>query len=294
MRGWWRLVTPVLVLALAWAVAMNWRSVVEALTAVGSAIIVVIPLGLAGLLAGAASWAVLQPAGGRWRAFRAFLIAQPAKYLPAGGFLQAASQVTMSAAEGEGAGSTSVSFGVHSLVQVGAGASVALLLAVQVGEASFGVLAVATVLVAVFLVLLSDSPFRWFMGLLKRVDKLRIHEGARSVSARARYVSWGLTTIPLAAAGGIFYIMVGGQFEARDLAYVVGAFAAAWVAGFLFFFIPVGLGVRESVLVFLLADLPASQVVAISAAHRATMLAIEAAAAVVVHLYSQSMRGRRL
>jgi len=284
---WWRLLTPLLLIVLAWVVVTNWQSVVEAFAVAGASLFVVVPLGIIGLVSGAASWAVLQPSERRRRAFGAFLVAQPAKYLPGGGFIQAASQVTMSTDRGVSAGPTSVSFGVHALVQVAAGASVALLVAVQSQGWSALVVAGGVALVPMFLVLFNDPMSGRLMGFLKRFERLRLEHGGLATSARARYASWGLTTIPLAAAGGIFYIMVGGVFDPRDLAYTVGAFAAAWVAGFLFFLIPVGLGIRESVLVLLLADVPASQLIAVSAAHRALMLVIEAVVAFAVHLYQR-------
>ena len=287
---WWRSLTLVLLVVLVWLVATNWRSVVEALVLAGTSLLVVVPLGMVGLLTGAASWAVLQPPESRPRAFRAFLVAQPAKYLPAGGLVQAAGQVTMSTHRATSAGATSVAFGVHALVQVAAGASVALFVGVRSDVWSTAVFAGGALVGVTFLVLFNDPLYGRLVGGLGRFERLRIEPGALAAPTSARYLSWGLTTIPLVASGGIFYIMLGGAFAARDVAYTVGAFAAAWVVGFLFFVIPVGLGIRESVLVLLLADIPATELVAVSAAHRALMLAIEAIIAVVAHLYQREQK----
>jgi uncharacterized membrane protein YbhN (UPF0104 family) len=80
------------------------------------------------------------------------------------------------------------------------------------------------------------------------------------------------------ALGGSFWLCARGLLgvPARDLAFYVGAFAVAWLAGLVAIYAPGGLGVREAVLVALLSSrIGAADALVVAAASRLILILVD-------------------
>jgi len=179
-------------------------------------------------LALAASWrSALTFAGHGTHAAEAggiLLVAQIAKYVP-GGVLQIASRVGVGARRG-----------------VPARASGTALVA------EWGGLTVAGLATSALLVM----PWPIWIVLVLVAFVLASVPRARRIAPLRRLVAWHLVVIVLLGVSADLLFHAGG-FSAGPASHVVGAYALAWVAGFLVVFAPGGLGVREAVFVALLA-----------------------------------------
>lgn len=242
------------------------------------------------LVASARSWSTLfdAPAAEQRALERAFLLGQLGKYVP-GGIWQALGQVALT-----------VEAGVP-LPRAVAGFPV---LAVVVAMAGFGVAGALSLL---------DAPWPWTLAclvgpslalLLHRRWLAALFAFARKItpklpaagdvpSQRALRRSYGWTVLAFLANGLTFAALLRGLHPDAPMLASTGAFAAAWVIGFLAVPFPSGVGIREGALVGLLSvsGVPSAPVLAASVAHRLIAIVTEIGAAAVY--YAAPGRNRR-
>ena len=205
-------------------------------------------LGAAGIVAGSVGWAaVLGDQRGEVRA--GFIVAQLGKYVP-GGVWQATGQLTMSKGAGVPIRRGAVGFTVMAIVQVVVGAcgtvilamawaSPPLVLRVLIGVGALGSLA------------LLDR--RWMVFVLSKIPRTRAESNELVASQRGIVLCAAMLAVSMAAAAAGYVVLLGSLRGVPRPLLVVGAFITAWTAGFLVVPIPSGLGIREFVLVGVLA-----------------------------------------
>lgn len=255
------------------AIVTGWDRVRDPVTGSIPLVVAATPLVVVGLLCSARGWATLQPAELAPRAFRAFLAAQPAKYLPGGGAFQLVGQIGMTSSTRADRPRAGVAFVVHAFIQVSASLAVALLILLPPPETwpwtGIVVASAATITAFGLRRSLLETGLRMGRRFLHRFDLT----GAIPPTSTL-WKAWGWTVIPMVLSGLAFATLAGRWSSPGTALATVGAFAAAWVVGFMVFPLPSGLGLRELVLVGLLPAIPPSQVIAASVLHRfATLLA---------------------
>ena len=129
-------------------------------------------------------------------------------------------------------------------------------------------------LLAVALAVMALVAVVWRPDLFFRlVDWALVRFGRKSLGVRLSSGDVVRITIPFAlnwlVFGAIFYALLAALYPGLSLLYmpvVTGIFTVAWVGGFLAIFVPQGLGVRELIIVTLLAALGIPATVATAAA----------------------------
>lgn len=242
----------------------EWPSVLEGALA--------LVLGFVALMGGAWSWAILRSPGEEAvRHFRAFLVAQPAKYLPAGFLVQAGAQIELSADESSPRADTTGRFLVHSAIQVVSATTVAALFGLGSGVAWWvsGGMLLGSLCMAWILAVSSGPVVR----LLGRFLGKPVVEPKGIPSVRLAQ-SIGVSLIPILATGTAFHFLLGLPVS---WARAVSSYAIAWVVGYLAIVIPSGIGVRESVLAGLIGG-PSAPILAVSLLLRLVVSVTEAVA----------------
>jgi glycosyltransferase 2 family protein len=272
-RRWFRLGFGAAVwVGLLVTVVSSWDEVGPAVVSAGTMFPMSVLLIGVGLLGGAKGWAVLQPVSMRPRSFRAFLAAQPAKYLPAGGAFQAVGQIGLSSVAG-GRSSTGVAFLAHGAIQLVAAALVALLLVFDPALPPWVMWAV-TAAAVIGVLLLRQGTLEILMGWFRRLFRMSGSETRVPATSDMRR-SCGWTLVPLVLSGCALVSLLG-LWSSPSLALAgIGSFAASWAVGFLAVPFPSGIGVRELMLVALLPAVPAAEVVGLSIVHRFATLSAE-------------------
>jgi glycosyltransferase 2 family protein len=235
------------------------------------------------LLAAAGAWSTLLGE----RRFRVvlpgFLGAQLARYIP-GSLWQGVSQVLDAERLGVRRSRATTAFLVQLGTQVVAATVVTLLVLLDASQLPPWLItaAVAAPLVAVPMV-----SRRW---MSRAVAWLR----ARSVrfsgmelappSQRALVVATAFGAVNALLIGSAFGLLMPSAASAREVAAAAGAFAFAWLIGFLVVPLPAGLGVREALLVIGLGDRHSVAVILGAAvALRLLMIVVEAGLALVAY-----------
>jgi glycosyltransferase 2 family protein len=214
----------------------------------------------------------------------AMLLSQLGKYVPGGGLVQVTGMVAMSRNEHVSTSRLALGLPVIGLSVVAAGglALAGLALADTTLPTWGRVLCLAGLAAPLVLwrpLMASVVGFaRRFIRRLPPPDDLP--------SQRAILVSSGWNAVSLTATALGFAILVQPLQNGTDLASLVLVFMVAWTAGFLVLPLPGGVGVREAVLVGLIAGAAASSVGA-SVAHRVINIAVELAAVGLFWGYSR-------
>jgi glycosyltransferase 2 family protein len=236
-------------------------------------------LAAAGVVGAAGAWLVILLRLGskprpRWAAI--FVQTQLAKYLP-GSVWNYAGRAALTRLEGVGVRIFALSITVELAAAVVGGAVVAALIAGWSGLAASG--AVAAIAAASLRLVRSTWP-----------ERAQLAVALREGSAGYVFV-WVLT-------GLSFWMTARALFGTpfRDVGYYAGAFAVSALAGMFAFFAPVGLGVREAVIVALLRSrLGTADAVVLAAASRGVLTTMDVltAAGGAVWLRQSSGRWRR-
>lgn len=233
------------------------------------------------LICGARAWISLFPSGVDRRALaRGLYTSQLTKYLPAGGFVQSASQIALSSQEGVAV--AALRLPILSLCLVAAGGTWGSLLIFDGDLPNWGrVLAFAGLLTVVVL-------NRRAQAMVLRVVGHFIHRFPKpddlpTQDAILRCYAFALGTLAFYAVA--FVVLLG------DLAHISplttgAALCAAWIVGYAVLVVPGGLGIREAVLLAALPGVPAGSLLAASVAHRLLGLVTEAAIAGLAHLWA--------
>lgn len=237
-----------------------------------SALVGALALHLVALWLAGRGWVELFPPDADRATLRSGLyMSQLTKYLPAGGFVQVASQVALSGTRG-GLAEAAIRLPVYLLSFIIAALSVGALAvlngdlsAIERGFAALCLLAV---------VALDRRMLAWLLHNARRIVK-RLPEPDHLPPQRAilRCYLYGLGN--MAAYSGAFVLLLG---DITDIGPVVTAAALSlgWAAGFFVFFIPSGLVIREAVILAAVPSLAAAPLLAASVAHRLAGLFAEA------------------
>lgn len=230
-----------------------------------------------GLWCSGRAWVdLIGSSGNRNRLLGAIYQSQLTKYLPAGGIIQAAGQVGLSAVGGVSVGQASVAYLAITGATVGAGLTIGSGL---VFATSLPGWARAMALLGLLAPLLAH---RRVLALVLQVASRISHrtpsvEALPPQEALARAFVWCVGTHLLYASG--FAILLAAVADAPPLPVVVLGYAVAWVAGFLVVPLPSGVGIREAALVALVPGVAAGPLLAASLAQRLITIAAELLAA---------------
>lgn len=214
-----------------------------------------------------------------------YYVSQLTKYLPAGGAVQAASQVSLAASAGVPVGRVALAFPVSAVASAAAGATLGatLVLASDLpgwarGLAVLG-LAAPALLHRRFLARVLETVRR-FVPRIPAPDRL---PDQRSIF---RFYGWALISIGFTATA--YAVLLHALDGHANPAVVVSASAMSWTIGFLAIPLPAGIGVREAVLVAALPGVGTTPLLAASLAHRLLAIGAELSAA-----FGAKLLGRR-
>lgn len=231
----------------------------------------------AALSCSAHAWATLvgQPADGR-RVIGAFYNSQLVKYLPAGGAIQAAGQVGMTAVRGVSVRRATLAYLSFVVATIVAGLTIGAGLAL-VGDVH-PALRLAAVLGVAMPLLLDRRLFAIALRAGRRVTR-RIPEPELLPDQRSLWVAllWSGANHALYAAG--FTALLHAVSPDVPLLAATVAYVVSWVVGFLVLPLPSGVGVREAVLVVLVPSVSAGPLLAASLAQRLVSIVAEVVAA---------------
>lgn len=226
----------------------------------------------AALMLAAQSWIALFPRGADRRALAGSLYtSQLTKYLPAGGFVQAASQVAL--ASGDTAGvSAALRLPVFALCFIVGALSVGSGLALAGDLPTWGRVLAGLGLASV--VLLDRRVMHAAVGLGRRFIA-RLPDPDDLPPQRAILKCYVLGLGNLVCFSAAFSFLLGDLTDINP--WLAGAaVSAGWASGYVAVFIPSGLLIREAVLIATLPGLPTAALVAASVAHRLIGLVAEA------------------
>lgn len=250
---------------------------------VGAALV----LQFAAMVLAARGWVSLFPDGADRQALtRGLYTSQLTKYLPAGGFLQAASQVALSS-EQSGIGAAALRLPVFSLCSVVAAATVGSALAVAGDLAPWARLVAALALS--LLLLLHRRVLAATLNLVRRAIR-RLPPPERLPDQAAILRCYGNVLANQIAYAAAFVVLLGDLADVDALG-AAAAFSAGWAIGYLVLPLPSGVLVREGVLIATLPGLATGSLLAASVAHRLTGFVAEAALAGRAQLPLRRRRG---
>jgi uncharacterized membrane protein YbhN (UPF0104 family) len=262
---------------IAWVVA-------ESVTAAQGKVLPSLPaLFLAGLfaimtiLSSARAWVALFSDLVDTRARRAalrgtFYLSQLTKYVPVGGVLQAASQLTLARSAGVPTRRIAVAFPVSVIGAVAAGGTLGAGLVFDTGL-SRGIRVLALFGSATVLLL--------HRGLMARAIQLgrryvkRIPDSSELPTQRDIFAFYGWALLTIGAACFAYSVLLLSVTPSVNGATVFCAFAVSWVIGFLAVPIPAGVGVREAMLIALVPGVGAAPLLAASLALRLLSIGAE-------------------
>ncbi|NYI40028.1 lysylphosphatidylglycerol synthase domain-containing protein [Demequina lutea] len=240
---------------IAWAVMRQWAGVSDSLTAVGwSRVALATGLALVALAFNTLSWRTVMMSVGLQAPLReasgVFLVSQAGKYVP-GAVWPVVAQAEFARAHGV----TRARATVGSLVAMAVG----VVMAAVVGAVALAAFSPGSVLTYWWVLLLALAlAITLIPAVLTRLLKLalrvlrregevpRIGGNALAASAAWSALNW----VALGAQAWVLLRALGGSEATYGLA--TGAFALAWLVGFVVVFAPAGLGAREAALVLLL------------------------------------------
>lgn len=242
------------------------------------------------MLMSARAWASLfPPSVDKPTLMRALYTSQLTKYLPAGGFMQAASQVALSGQERSGIAQAAFRLPIFSLCTVVASAVLSTLLALDPHLPGWG----RGLALCGFasLLLLHRTFLGWVLTAARRVVR-RLPEPDALPPQRAILRCYGFATLNMAAYGAAFALLMTHVADVNAV-WTAAAFCAGWAAGYVVLPLPSGLGVREAVIIAALPGLPAGALLAASVAHRVTGFVAEATLAGAAQVRITYARRRR-
>jgi glycosyltransferase 2 family protein len=212
---------------------------------------------------------------------RIWMISSLSRYLP-GGFWSYASRAGMAKAAGIDLGISSLSMYLETLLLIVSSLLVGLPALIRVAEFPLSGWRVTAVL---FTVLLLLTP--WLLFLLKKLPgrfgkKL---SNLPELSAITLILLLGYYLLFWVAFGGVFGLFIHAIYPLSDgdVVYAGSALALSFCVGFVVFFIPGGIGIRESALyILLLTFLPGTVSVLVAAGSRLWVMAGEFASVVLI------------
>lgn len=214
-----------------------------------------------------------------------YYVSQLTKYLPAGGAVQAASQVSLAASAGVPLGRVALAFPVSAVGSVAAGATLGAGL-VLASELPGWARALALVGLAAP-ALLHRRFLAGVLGMVRRfVPRIPSPDQLPDQQSILRFYAWALASI--ASTATAYAVLLHALDAEPNPAVVLCVSAASWTIGFLALPLPAGIGVREAVLVAALPGVGAAPLLAASLAHRLLAIGAELIAA-----FASKLLGRR-
>lgn len=244
-------------------------------------------LAVASLLAAGRSWVALLLAGEeRSELLGALYLSQLSKYLPAGGLVQAAGQVSLSVRATIPMSRVAVAYPIAmaEVVAMGMVLAAGLVLVPDIPLWARAVAAVAPVGVLV----LEPRVLRVVLALGRRIWR-RVPDASSVPGRRAIATSTAWALLNIAATSSAFVVLLRSIEPDVSVVGAFSGFAAAWVIGFLVVPVPSGLGVREAVLLVAVPGLEPGQLLAAALAHRIVTVLAE----VLVTAANAAARHRR-
>lgn len=213
---------------------------------------------------------------------------QLTKYLPAGGFVQAAGQVSMSVTAGARISQAATATVTLAFITVVAGCTVSSGL---VFAASLPMWVRAISLLGLLApALLHRRVLGFALQAAHRLVR-RVPDPGALPSQRRLLVSFSWALANAVTGSAAYAVLLRSSGVDTDPVTVISAFSLSWVVGYLVFPLPGGIGVREAVLVAVVPGASSAALLGASLAQRLLLLASE----VVATLGSQSVawHGRR-
>jgi uncharacterized membrane protein YbhN (UPF0104 family) len=233
--------------------------------------------------------ALFPPDADRRMIARGLYTSQLTKYLPAGGFMQVASQVALSSGQG-GMATAALRLPVFSMCSIVAAATTGAFMAFSDDVPTWGRVAAGAALVT--LVLLDRRVLALALRAARRLVK-RLPEATSLPPQRAILVCYGFCLLNMVTYAAAFVILLGDMADIEPLR-VGAALGAGWAAGYLVLPLPSGLGVREGVLKLALPGVAVGSLLGASFAHRLLGLLAEGLLAGQAHLRERlARRGAR-
>ena len=238
-------------------------------------------LALVAILASGRAWVtlfhdLLDSRSNRIRFEATYYLAQLTKHLPAGGVVQAASQVSLAAATGMPRGRVALAFPVSVIGTVAAGGTLgagAALASEMPGWArALALLGLASP------ALLHRGLMAAVLGLARRFVR-RVPALDRLPSQRSILLYYGWALASIGASAVAYTVLLRSLTSEVNPAIVFCAFALSWTLGFLVVPLPAGIGVREAVLLAAIPGVDAAPVLAASLAHRLLAICADLTAA---------------
>jgi uncharacterized membrane protein YbhN (UPF0104 family) len=201
-----------------------------------------------------------------------FYLAQLTKYLPVGGFAQAASQLGLAPTVGVPLKRAAVAFPVSAVCAVVACATLGSGLALDTGQPAWiRVLALCGLMTPI---LLRRTLMARVLDLARRVIH-RIPGSDQLPTQRDIIVFYGWALITIGSLCAAYVVLLGSLHTGANPGTVFCAFAFSWAIGFIAIPIPAGVGVREAVLIGLLPGVGTAQLLAASLALRLLTIGTE-------------------
>lgn len=276
-QSWWRRVQPfVFVLGMAGLVVavvglhgeLEGQELPSART-----LFIAVGLSFLALIASARAWVELLGRSVTARsAIDALYISQLTKYLPAGGLLQATSQVSLSSEPGRSGRRVLLTY-VLSVISVLVAGSVIASAVVTVDEAPTWIRVVAAGGILAPL-LLSRPVLAALLRLPRRfIARFPAISDLPPGAATGRALAWNL--VNLGCMSIAFAALLRAFHPDTPIVAATAAFALAWVIGFVVIPVPSGLGIREAILLAVLPGVPTAAMLAASLFHRVVGLFAE-------------------
>jgi uncharacterized membrane protein YbhN (UPF0104 family) len=277
-------------IGLAFAVAGTVDDAREQVMPPPSRLAVAAGLALIAILASGRAWVALfhdtlQGRNQRIRFEGNYYISQLTKYLPAGGAVQAASQVSLAASTGVSLGRVALAFPVSAVGSVAAGATLGVGLALA-SDLPAWARVLALVGLAAPALLHQRLMARVLKAVRRFVPRLPASDQLPDQRSIVKFYLWALISIGATAAA--YAVLLHALDGEPNPALVFCAAAASWTIGFLAIPLPAGIGIREAVLVAALPGVGAAPLLAASLAHRLLAIGAEVAAA-----FGSKLLGRR-
>jgi uncharacterized membrane protein YbhN (UPF0104 family) len=247
-------------------------------------------LSIVAILASGRAWVALFHDALESRAHRVrfegdYYVSQLTKYVPAGGAVQAASQVSLASASGVPLGRVALAFPVSAVASIAAGATLGAGL-VLASDLPGWARALALVGLASPVLLHRRLLARVLQTVRRFVPRVPAPDRLPDQGSILRFYAWALVSI--GATASAYAILLGSLDGGASPAVVVFASAMSWTIGFMALPLPAGIGVREAVLVAALPGVAAAPLLAASLAHRLLAIGAEILAAL-----GTKVRGRR-
>jgi uncharacterized membrane protein YbhN (UPF0104 family) len=214
-----------------------------------------------------------------------YLLSQLTKYLPAGGAVQAASQIGLARNAGLPLRRTAVALPVTVVGAVSASATLAVGLVAVDSVAPW--IRVLSLLGLASLLLLNRRILVRAVEVARRRIK-RLPSSDELPTQRGIIAFYGYAIVTIGALCLAYTVLLRSLTNAASPYHMFCAFALSWVVGFLVIPIPAGVGIREAVLVALLPGVAAAPLLAASLALRLLTIGTE----VVAYFANKAMTTR--